>query len=169
MSTCGELDYYRVWMRRLLGGTTSSLSPSWLLNGHTLTMCFSVSWNEIQRVTLSAHLRMCDTQRVSILHKWLNPLQTHKPLIRKPQICTCSSDWEHTENSNWDGYGHFSSIFNNLFYTFVFVFVWLFSQTQWRFWHVLVWLGTEKLEWILKHLSDKISPPIPQKSLCMYP
>lgn len=49
-----------------------SLSPSWLLNGHPLTIFFSRIWNEIRHMTPSAHL--------CVIHS-MSPL--------------CANDWSH--------------------------------------------------------------------------
>lgn len=49
-----------------------SLSPSWLLNGHPLTIFFSRIWNEIRHMTPSAHL--------CVIHSMF-------PL--------CANDWSH--------------------------------------------------------------------------
>lgn len=130
-------------MRRLFRGNRSSLSSSSLLNGHPATMCFSVSWNEIQCLTLSAH--ECDTQHVSTLHRWLKPQQSDAfssenlgfaPALKPRRECT--------HHSGWDSCACYSGILNET------PIILLPSclcdcllMISWRLWHELLCLRTK--------------------------
>lgn len=69
-----------------------TLDPSWLLNRQTLTMCFSVSWNnEIQHAWLYQHIYLWYT---ACLHfaQMTNTIANRNLLIWRPQIYTISSE-----------------------------------------------------------------------------